>query len=856
MPSISYSHPARQLQPGDHVCFIYQNDEEHDSMLSAFVAEGVARHEKVLYLYWDRNREEFLRSLRAAGVAVDAQLDAGQFCFVDAAQIYLEGGSFVPERMINRLREEIAAVVRQGYSGLRVTGEMSWVLQRPPGHERLLEYERKVDAALAGARCTALCQYDRRKFKPNVLVEVLETHPKAAVSGELCEDNPYYLPGRETPATGTSEARLDHWLTTLHRCSEKTPRQSSPATRRSEPLCEADSELLETLCEAVVVAQDDVFKFTNPATSDLTGYSQAELLARPFLELVHPEDRKTALENYLSVLQCQRKFSGVLLRIVTRQGAHKWVEANARAITWDHKPAVLACLTDVTRAMRAKLDRIASEAQMRSVIEASPIGIRIAQHGKYVYANPAFLKIFGYDSAKDILGLPVEQLYHDKERPLIRRRQQERLAGKTVPSHYESVGLHKDGTPFPIDIWVTLIDYGGEPGILAFILDKSEENKLRDQLLHAQKMQALGEMAGGIAHDFNNLLAVIIGYTELLGHVAEGRADAADYIKEIAKASKRAKAVVQSILNFSRKEEGRMEPVDLSDLLQELGNFLRVGLPANIRVQLQVEDPNNTILANSDRINQVFLNLCNNAADVMQDGGLLTINLRQVEFTEQQGATPERAGRFVLATVSDTGPGMPPQVLERLFDPYFTTKEKGLGTGLGLAIVDTIVKNHRGWIEVESREGEGTTFKVYFPLSQQRRRAEKPALAEIVSGKERILLIDDEPSVRDLTVKLLERLGYSVTAVAGGREALELFRQDPHRFDLVITDLSMPEIAGDRLAAELIKLRADIPVILYTGYVEDSCADAAAKIGIKAILSKPFSAADLAKTMRSVLTAK
>jgi len=384
------------------------------------------------------------------------------------------------------------------------------------------------------------------------------------------------------------------------------------------------------------------------------------------------------------------------------------------------------------------------------------------------------------------------------------------------------------------------------------------------QLRQAQKMEAIGTLTGGITHDFNNILAAIIGYTDLAIIDVPDGSKAKYNLLEAKKAAHRAKELVNQILTFSRQSEQKLIPVKISIIIKEALKLLRASLPTTIEIHEHIERDTGTIEADPTQVHQVLMNLCTNAGHAMREkGGILEVSLRNFdlgfrnsEIKEDEKHSPMNLtlGPYLKLTVSDTGHGITPEVLERIFNPYFTTKEKGEGTGLGLSLVHGIVKGHGGTITVESEPEKGTTFHIFFPrIEEAEKGADKVAEKSLPNGQERILFIDDEFALVDIGKQMLENLGYKVTTKTDSLEALKLFQEQPREFDLVITDMTMPNMTGEKLAKELMRIRPDVPIILCTGFSEQITEDDAKELGIKEFAMKPLLMEDLAKTIRKVL---
>jgi CheY-like chemotaxis protein len=367
-------------------------------------------------------------------------------------------------------------------------------------------------------------------------------------------------------------------------------------------------------------------------------------------------------------------------------------------------------------------------------------------------------------------------------------------------------------------------------------------------------MEALGTMSGGIAHDFNNILAAIIGFTELLeGHTPKGSRDAR-HLYRIMEAGIRGRELVRQMLTFSRKTEQEKKPLAVSSIVKETVKLLRATTPSTISITVNASTEALT-LADPTQIQQVLMNLCTNAVYAMQEkGGSLDIELSDHTVSPSNGDPHGiNPGRYVRMTVRDTGTGISADIKDKIFDPFFTTKKVGEGTGLGLSVVHGIVKQHDGHITVESEPGRGSTFTVYFPEISGEAETEGVEEAAIPTGSEHILFVDDEEALIEMSQDILAELGYEVTSRMNGREALSLLKEDPSGFDLIITDVTMPEMTGIDLATEALAIRPDLPIIMCTGHSHLVDADRAKAAGIRAFAMKPLTKREIAKTIRRVL---
>jgi PAS domain S-box-containing protein len=398
-----------------------------------------------------------------------------------------------------------------------------------------------------------------------------------------------------------------------------------------------------------------------------------------------------------------------------------------------------------------------------------------------------------------------------------------------------------------------LDDSGKAVQIFGAAQDITDKKKLETKLQQAQKMESIGTLAGGIAHDFNNILSSIIGFSELALGEAEKGTELEDNLQEVRMAGLRAKDLVKQILTFARQSDEAVKPIQVDIISKEVLKFIKSSIPSTIQINDKINS-DSFIMGSPTQIHQVLMNLCTNAAYSMEEnGGILEFSLNDIMIDRMIMISDLRRGEYIEIKVTDTGIGISPQYIHTIFEPYFTTKPVGEGTGMGLAVVHGIVEKYGGQITVNSTIGKGTCFTIYLPITKKRKVHTHSEKKDLPVGTENILFVDDEASITKMGSKILEQLGYSVTTRTSSLKALELFRSKPNVFDLVVTDMTMPNMTGDKLAIELIKIRSDIPVILCTGYSKKISEETAAEIGIKKFVHKPMAKADLARTVRKLL---
>lgn len=384
--------------------------------------------------------------------------------------------------------------------------------------------------------------------------------------------------------------------------------------------------------------------------------------------------------------------------------------------------------------------------------------------------------------------------------------------------------------------------------------ETAERKEMESKLRQAHKMEAIGTLAGGVAHDFNNILSAILGYAELAAREVPTSNPASPHIEQVLRAGNRAKDLVQHILAFSRKSAFKRLPVKIDVLVWEALELLRASIPATIKIQSRIDDLSASVLADPTGVHQILINLCTNAAQAMETlGGVLEVSLSRVIVDEHSMLADAEAGTYVKLCVKDTGAGIDQDVIDRIFDPYFTTKETGKGSGMGLTVVHGIVKSLDGVITVASSSGSGSEFNVYLPIVDEPVFAARESKRDLPTGDERILVVDDEESLVELARIRLVHLGYDVTTRTSSREALALFRDQPQAYDIVISDQTMPDMTGEVLARELKAIREDVPVIICSGYSARLHADEAKRLSIDAFITKPVDFSVLAETLREVL---
>ena len=499
-----------------------------------------------------------------------------------------------------------------------------------------------------------------------------------------------------------------------------------------------------------------------------------------------------------------------------------------------------------------------SEKKYRILFENANDAIFVAQDNVIKFSNQKTKELTGY-SSEELIKIPFVDLIHPDDKAKVIDRYKRRLIGEKPVSTYAFTIINKSGMGKIVQLNSVMIQWEEKPATLNFFRDITQQVKIESQLQQAQKMEAIGTLAGGIAHDFNNILFPILGHAEMLLQDIPESSPFRKGLNGIYAGALRAKDLVKQILTFSRQESNELTLMKIHPIVKEALKLIRSSIPTTIDIKLDIDPACGLIKADPTQIHQIIMNLATNAYHAMESlGGELQVILKEVKLGEHDIIIPDMtSGIYACLTVADTGVGMDKNLTEKIFDPFFTTKEKGRGTGMGLSVVHGIVKNLGGAIHVYSEPDKGTEFKVYFPIEKSSVKKQRVKIHETIQGGiEHILLVDDEDTIITMEKQMLERMGYQVTSCSNSIEALQVFRDNPAKFNLVITDMAMPNMPGDKLSTELGKIRPDVPILLCTGFSEIMSEEKAASLGIKDFILKPIVMMDLAQKIRKVLDEK
>jgi PAS domain S-box-containing protein len=687
--------------------------------------------------------------------------------------------------------------------------------------------------------------------RPSASLMLVPIRNRTKVIGILSIQS-YTLKAYTTKDLNTLQTLGDHCGGALERI------RAEHALRESE---QRFRDLFEGSPDAIFVENPDGLVLdVNPAACQLHGLERSDLIGKRVVDLVPPESRDDVLRDFKALVDGRvRQIEGASH---TRDGRSIPVEVRANRVEYAGQPAVLLHVRDITERKLAEAALRSSEMLFHSVWENSVDGMRLTdEDGIIVAVNEAFCKLVGL--RRDALeSKPLTVIYADSESPeKLLQKYRQRFRDRVIEKQIERRLTLHNGNIVVLEDTNSFVDLRGHaPLLLGLFRDVTSQKRLEDQLRQSQKMEAIGQLAGGVAHDFNNILTVIHGHASLLGTNANLTPSSARSAQQIVQAAERAAGLTRQLLTFSRRQVMQPRRLDMNEVVSNMTKMLGRILGEDIALQLNYFSQPALVQADASMMEQVLLNLAVNSRDAMPKGGQLAIKIHVLEVDSKHLAhhSEARPGKFVCLSAIDTGCGIAPENLRRIFEPFFTTKEVGKGTGLGLATVYGIIKQHQGWIEVESELGKGTAFRVFLPGSNESIEPsdEQTTEQQVRGGTETILVVEDEAPVRELVCNLLAGHGYTILQAESGMKALQVWKDRKNHVDLLLTDLVMPDRMNGRELAE--RLWAESPalkVIFTSGYSADVVGkDFVLRRGLN-YLQKPYHPQKLALVVRDCLDA-
>jgi len=623
--------------------------------------------------------------------------------------------------------------------------------------------------------------------------------------------------------------------------------------------------IVEKVSDALItINQDDIITTWNPAAKAIFGWSKDEVIGRGLSETILSSQRTAEHFNIFKthiITDDDSKPENVIELEARNKAGHIFpVELSISKTKSNGSSLFIAIIRDITE--RKEMESMLEQSRLFWEESFNAISDVITIHDKdhnIERANRA---------AEKLLGMPMDEIlshkcylsFHNATCPIENcPTSKTMVTGKPAEIEIYEPNLEKY---LDIKVFPRFDENNRITGVTHVVKDitdririREEKEKLEDHLRQTYKMEAIGTMAGGIAHDFNNILTIILCNADIVLEDMPDGSKVKDNIEQILKASKRAKDLIKQILTFSRQQKQVLVPCNPFKIITDSLKLLSFTIPTTVEIHKKLDAECGTINADPTQLQQVLMNLLTNSVHAMDEKGVLEISLKQVYLSayDLQAKPNLSPGPYACLTISDTGIGMDLKIVERIFDPFFTTKKGSAGTGMGLSVVLGIVESHGGMITVDSKESEGTTFRIFLPIIENHIGLEPEEPAPLPTGNEKILFVDDVEAVTKMAGQMLERLGYKVTTCIDSHTALKTFKLDPDKFDLIITDQTMPNMSGAELAIEMLKIKPKIPIIICTGYSKKIDAESAKKIGIKEFLFKPLEKRKLAETIRKVL---
>lgn len=847
----------------NHCCFFYESEEERRPMILNFGRQCLERGEKVTFISGSTGEPNIINYLQEEGVEVNNHLSHKQVDSLYFECPFFKHGIINSDRMLNLLLAETEKALNEGFTALVVFLEMASVVPLIPASDYLIELESKIEEFCLDSNCRVYCLYQRRSFSPRMLWDVLTLHP-VTIIGTQQYNNAYYIPSTEFWYHDFQEKKLNYYLNKL---TETRPEQKLSRDVRGKY-----RQLVENLPDIIfTVDLEGHFTYLNHQAEIITGYTRDQLKEMSGCELISPESN-TIMLRQLALMSAGKGSEPQVVMINHASGRKIALELSLMIYRDEsqEKAFIQGRARDISQqqaidSLRLELDRL------MAVMDRSPVATFMIDRKQQIILWNRASELLTEITRQSVLGKPLRDIsfFQDKAEPILAELMLD-LSNEAILRKYGDKGIHEASPDKNALEFVERIRLKGEErvfnilstrfadengeiiGVIQCAQDITEREQLQKQLQHAQKMQAVGTLASGMAHEFNNILNIIqasaqaISLESFPGQTNDG------LINDIESACSRAGDLIQKIMTFSRLDSDDKLPIKLNRAVEKIVQMTRRTFPPQIAVEAELETNLPFVKATQSQIEQVLLNLVVNARDANSQGGKIKIQTRL--------AIPDKAlliahpwlkeGSYVEIIVRDEGEGMAPVVMERIFEPFYTTKEVGKGTGLGLSIAYSIIKNHGGYIWAESQSGRGSAFHLFLPSLKDEAPGKMTRLTKISAkkplprgGGELVMLVDDEPQLRKIVGRLLSANGYQVLLASNGKEAFQLYQ---HRLaqgtppDVVILDLNMPVIDGQTCLKMLMELDSQARVLIATGCIDPKVHQSLIELKVMGIIQKPY----------------
>ncbi|KTC87476.1 MULTISPECIES: MEDS domain-containing protein [Legionella] len=854
----------KTLKYNDHICSIYKNGSEQIEQRTQFITQGLKNGNRCFFVAADSSVEKIIQSFANTGINIVDEQNRGALKILTKRDAYLKSGQIDTQLFMNFLSKVETLALEDGFKGVWLIAEMSWVLGENIDSLHLIKLEALLNDFLIDKRCVVFCQYTQDIFDLSLIHDVLLTHPLTMIDG-LISPNPYFQPPdlllrpEQIATIELKRLRTKWWIRQLKQLRDSEFGRTT--FNRSE--LHRDSrfqEIIDSLFTFVgIITNNGIVLDVNQTTLDLGDLRREDIIGKPFVDTYWWLYSKKTQNSLREVLQRAKEGEIIRADFCINLTEYRMLTLDMTFVPIiDSKGLVTKIVvsgTDVTKRLEMEKALQESELLFRQLVETieEVFWVSDAMKSKIIYISPGFEKIWGY-TAKNLYK--DSRLWLEAIHPEDRQRVENSYYDIDKNYNITYRIIRKDGTLRWIRArsFQIMNENNERYRFVGVAEDITVFRKLEDQFYQAQKMEAVGNLAGGISHDFNNLLAVIKSNTELLKTDSELSPEQAGIMAEIDNATNRAADLTRQLLLFSRQKEMSLVQKDANEIIKNVAKMLQAILGEHIKIKFKLSKKRQFIHADLTMIDQILINIIVNARDAMPNGGELIIETCTKRFDEETifQSPGSRVGAFVCISISDTGSGIPPEILPRIFEPFFTTKDVDKGTGLGLSTVYGLLKQHQGWINVYSEVGTGTTFRIYLPKIENTINVQnKSQDFKIVHGNnETILVVEDESTLRFVISKILKRCGYQIIEAEDASTASKLWHANRDKIDLLLTDLILPKgTNGWELAKSLLKESPQLKVIYMSGYsAEIAKKELQLQEGIN-FLIKPFDSNELIRML-------